>query len=482
VVEGDMRLERRHEIVSSFLFAATTSVYIFLHKVGNSDLFWQITTGRWIVERGGHPSTDIFSFTAYGKPWIDMEWLSEVFFYSFYRLLGFDALSILSLVLGLSFTAILLLSFVRGSKSYLISSLLVFAVLISGAMRFQQLRPEIIAYIIFASFLFILIKASGGRRSALWFLIPLEILWANVHASAIVGPIMAAIFLLRHERNYGYLALVMLSALINPYTYHAYTYPVLHLASAFTISEVGDWKGMFGLGVGRAVIVFMVACALPCAIRAKRIFSPTAIVALSFFLAALWIPRFIPFASISSAYLIAGSITEDVRDRIDARLPLVMKSLCAFFIVFMVAFRAGPPIAVSLKQGVISGREVGYGMDHENFPERAAALIKGARLNGNMFNDMAYGGYLIYELWPDHRVFIDTRTMVYGDEFLKRYSNALFDKAAFQGVVDEFDVGYVIYDSRQLISSNPPLAFLFTDPEWKLLYSDQNSALFYKQR
>jgi hypothetical protein len=34
------------------------------------DLGWQLATARWIVEHYQIPSTDVFSYTAFGNPWI----------------------------------------------------------------------------------------------------------------------------------------------------------------------------------------------------------------------------------------------------------------------------------------------------------------------------------------------------------------------------------------------------------------------------
>jgi hypothetical protein len=55
----------------------------------DGDVSWHIATGRWILEHGRIPTTDPFSFTWAGKPWVPIEWLAEVIYASAYGLAGY---------------------------------------------------------------------------------------------------------------------------------------------------------------------------------------------------------------------------------------------------------------------------------------------------------------------------------------------------------------------------------------------------------
>src|ERR1700722_18829454 len=46
--------------------------------LGDGDTFWHIAAGRWMIAHGAVPTTDPFSFTFVGRPWVAHEWLSEV--------------------------------------------------------------------------------------------------------------------------------------------------------------------------------------------------------------------------------------------------------------------------------------------------------------------------------------------------------------------------------------------------------------------
>ena len=69
------------------------------------DLFWQLATGRWIVEHRALPLTDPFALASEQREWIDGEWLYEVVLYGAHGLVGLQGLSILrGLLAALIFT------------------------------------------------------------------------------------------------------------------------------------------------------------------------------------------------------------------------------------------------------------------------------------------------------------------------------------------------------------------------------------------
>jgi len=56
----------------------------------------------------------------------------------------------------------------------------------------------------------------------------------------------------------------------------------------------------------------------------------------------------------------------------------------------------------------------GWGLAARRFPEKAADFILRSGLKGRMFNEWAWGGYLMFRLWPQHRVFLDGRQPLHG--------------------------------------------------------------------
>src|SRR5580765_8132696 len=60
--------------------------------ITDTDFWWHLRTGQYIVETRSIPHTDIFSTLRFGSEWVTHEWLSEVFLYGVYRALGFGGL------------------------------------------------------------------------------------------------------------------------------------------------------------------------------------------------------------------------------------------------------------------------------------------------------------------------------------------------------------------------------------------------------
>src|SRR3954453_293137 len=56
--------------------------------LNDSDTYWQISVGQWILDHGALPRTDIYSFTKAGEPWTSSSWLAQVLFAGSYNLAG----------------------------------------------------------------------------------------------------------------------------------------------------------------------------------------------------------------------------------------------------------------------------------------------------------------------------------------------------------------------------------------------------------
>src|SRR5881628_3588672 len=61
----------------------------------DGDVSWHIATGQWILAHRAIPHSDPFSFTWAGKPWVPIEWLSEVFYAAAFRLAAYAGVAAL---------------------------------------------------------------------------------------------------------------------------------------------------------------------------------------------------------------------------------------------------------------------------------------------------------------------------------------------------------------------------------------------------
>src|SRR5215467_6690145 len=56
------------------LIFAVASFGVNRRFLNDPDTYWHIATGKWMLVQRAFPRQDIFSHTAYGQPWVNMEW------------------------------------------------------------------------------------------------------------------------------------------------------------------------------------------------------------------------------------------------------------------------------------------------------------------------------------------------------------------------------------------------------------------------
>ncbi len=456
------------------------SATFFLHAVGNSDIFWQLKSGEWTFHHGFPLSQDVFSYTVNGQAWIDSEWLAGLLFFSVEKLAGFFGLSIFSFLIGFLICAFVFIISRRSSEVDL-SILLSALVMLSGAQRFGVLRPELFGYLLFTAFIFMLSSGENFKKKLISIFL-LQIIWTNLHGSFLLGPLLALLFCVNFRKDIFIFLATAVATLINPYGLKIFYFPLSQIFQKSVLSISSDWAGpLYGgeLLTGFIVLALMVFGVIWFSVKNKKVFDwRFFLLSIGFFLLSLKHARFIPFSAIGCALYLSKSMPPQLFSV--GTFAAAMATVCIFAGSFLLG---GPPVSfISNFGGLLIGtnRPVGVGIDLEPFPVSALNIIRENSKRGKIFNDMAFGGFITYNLWPDVPVFIDTRTVLYGDEFVKAYSDALFDKNAFDTLAKKWGIKTVVYDAAQIKAPNGPLKFLKSDPDWKLIYSVSNCDVFSK--
>jgi hypothetical protein len=99
---------------------------------------------------------------------------------------------------------------------------------------------------------------------------------------------------------------------------------------------------------------------------------------------------------------------------------------------------------------------------NETLPAAAVEFIKENKITGRMFNHYNYGGFLVYEFYPDQKVFIDGRADMYGDDFIWEYMNINNGGANWKELFDKHAIDYAIVDEQAPISQLLQLSGEFT--------------------
>ncbi len=159
--------------------------------ITDPDVWWHLRTGQLILQNHSLFHTDPYSFTRFGQPWINHEWLSEDFAVRFVSGRG-----IWRTDRGLCrrHRRHFLLVFARSAGRPYLASLMTLWGAVASAPSWG-VRPQMFSLLL-ASIFLVLLEASEQRPKLLWWTAPLMLLWANLHAGYPIGLAFIALFLL----------------------------------------------------------------------------------------------------------------------------------------------------------------------------------------------------------------------------------------------------------------------------------------------
>jgi hypothetical protein len=181
------------------------------------DFWWHLRNGQVVLE-SGIPTADTLSATAAGTRWIMHEWLTEAAMYALYQGAGYGLLVALLAAISIA-TYALLYRVLRAAGAGPALAVALLAVRIVLEAPAWGVRPQIITPFLFTVFVAVLwgyrhrttASLPGGAGTGwqawigpdrrLWLLVPLTWLWANLHGSFIVGPMLLGVWLVGEALN-----------------------------------------------------------------------------------------------------------------------------------------------------------------------------------------------------------------------------------------------------------------------------------------
>jgi len=114
----------------------------------------------------------------------------------------------------------------------------------------------------------------------------------------------------------------------------------------------------------------------------------------------------------------------------------------------------------------------GNEFDPKNFPVDAVDWVQENDPGERMFNYFPWGGYLLYRLWPDQKVFIDGQTDFYGERLTRQYEEVIDMEPGWQDVLKEYKVDWMI-----LPTDSPIVIEIAKDNLWQIVYRDQTAVV-----
>lgn len=169
------------------------AVAALLTPLSTVDLAYALRAGSEMLDGGGIPRADTYTFTVAGQPWLDQQWGAQLVLAAWWRLLGWPGLLLLrSLLIAAAWAALVAAIRQRapglGARA---TAVLVLAAFVVTAPA-MALRAQLLAILLFCLVLALL---AGRRRHGrlVWTVPVLVAAWANVHGSFVLGPVLAGL-------------------------------------------------------------------------------------------------------------------------------------------------------------------------------------------------------------------------------------------------------------------------------------------------
>ncbi len=162
-------------------------------QVHSFDVFWQLQSGKYILQTKDFIYQDLFSLAA-EVPRYEHCWLHDVIFYTIYKISGYTGISLFKgLIVSLTAGLRVLIARQRGS-SWLSISVLIPTFFLSTFWAWKE-RPQLWTYLFFTLFLLVLERHKRRGDRVIFLLLPAMAVWSNLHAGAILAFPIVAVYL-----------------------------------------------------------------------------------------------------------------------------------------------------------------------------------------------------------------------------------------------------------------------------------------------
>ena len=446
------------------------------------DLWWHLRTGQWIVETGHVPHSDPFSFTRAGHAWVSHEWLSEVLFYELWKHGGAAGLIVFSaIVTTAGFMLLYLRCLLCGGKKHWAAAATAFGALASAPS--WGARPQMFTFTL-ASLLLWLIASGEERPRLLVWIPPLFLLWLNLHAGFVLCPALllaygVGLLLETAVGNTSWhqarpillrvlLLLVACLALVplNPSGAQLYRYSFDTLRSPGMRSFIVEWFSPdFHDGLYRPfLLVWLLLLIALAGSRSRpkgRVIVPLLLTSFAALDAVRHIPIFVLLAMpvIATALTVASasSSAQQRRPASSRFRPLLIGAV----VILLAVFALVKSVTLARNQDAVEA---------EQFPQEAVAFLRAGDYPHRIFVYYDWGGYAIWKLYPEYRVFVDGRADLYGDDLLRQFKTAVQIRTGWQDVLDRWKVDAVLVPPSCALAQA-----LLLDPNWQAGFSDSKA-------
>jgi hypothetical protein len=432
---------------------------------------------------------DVFSFTRAGQPFLPFEYGSELVYASAYKAAGLAGVAVLAgLILALTY-ALAARFLIRRGGDPLLAYLVSMAAAVLSAAHWLA-RPHLFTLLLVVVLLELL---QHTTRRALPLYVPLFIVWANLHGGFSFGCILIAIYALgeglegllqggdrglwlaRAKHHAAALAVALASSLVNPFGYRLLAHVFGFFGNSAILRQTQEFMSPdFHTVNGKIFLLALLGVIAALAWSRRRPTMPVLLVLLVTIAFSLLSQRNIELFALTALPLLALHLDAEWR-----AMPLLRRAKAVFEREHAGRYPgAGAAVVVVLLTVVaLAGGSVARTVlvpdrfDDKAFPVRAVAEAREARLEGRMFNNFIWGGYLL-QAWPEQRVFIDGGTDHYGEKLFNEYIRVWNLEPGWRDVLKRWDITLALVPPDSRLADQ-----MVRDGEWRPWYCDSTAVI-----
>lgn len=475
----------------AFIFALATGGVMLAINIAKGfqdpDFFWHVTTGKLIATTGSVPSTDPFSFTWNGQPWTLHEWLSELLIYWLVSAAGrIGSLIVFGVLPALIFGVLIWALHRRGVRLSAIGLAVALGAWL--LVPYVTLRPQAFSWLLLAVLSVFLWSLSPERpRRVLW-LIPIFILWANLHGLYVVGLGVVGVYTLftlvgrtpmATARGWALLGLggAFAASAITPAGPVGLLYPIRYLgfgggAGKWGLANIAEWQSPnfhdpVNLGVLGLIVVLLLV---------GRRGVPGWMTALAYIgvVIALLAVRNVPVGAVWAVPVVALGLESRLGERA-RRAPVTTSTALARRLMEL----SLAVIVIIAAMVIVIPRSESANIDGniaKRFPVAATDVLAKEAPSARVFAEYGWGGYVIYRLYESGgRVFVDGRNDMYSEQILEDYSAIRNADEGWQRLVDQYRASAILLPPGAPLVRGPA-----TSAGWCEAYRDSLQVLLMK--
>ena len=439
----------------------------------DGDLARHLGHGRYMLEHGGLIRHDPFSFTRAGAPFVGFEYGSQLLYALADRVGGLPAVALLAGLLIAAAYALLARLLLRLGVDPLLAYASVAVAAVLGVGHWTA-RPHLFSYVAVVLLVGLLERRPRG-------LIPLTaalcILWANLHGGFVYGWILIGLYLagsaaeLRWVRLYAtMLATAIVATLINPHGLELHRHLFEFFGKQYLFDNTAEFTSPdFHEASGKVFLVVLLLSLTSLAVSRRCPSLPHLLVICAGVALALISVRNIPLFGLTAVPLLALHFDPTWRRLPDpggfrGRFANTAGQTSTWPWVAPVLILA---CLLAISRGRLGSRTlIADGFDPTIFPVAAVQHARSERLQGRLFTEFAWGGYVLYA-WPEQKIFIDGGTDFFGEELFREYATIKRLVPGWRNRVRKWDLSLMLLRRESSLAHE-----LAREPTWQLWYCD----------